>query len=424
MNCPKTPIPESLRGTETGTFTHRSIAERLPETGRRILSENNFSLTENSFSPAENNFPPVVATQLEALIAGIPGDKIQPLAGAGAPDAGDWTGYIAPYLDQNWLEVPWFFAETYFYRRVLDITGYFELETLGSSQDPFLYQKRQGLETSREAIRGLCRQLNSFLKPNPQLSGDWSVALTALLAIDLWGNQADLSLWPAGNGDKPDHQDLAQQQAHTLVDDSAAVVAHLSSLERPARIDLILDNAGFELVADLVLALFVLEQGLAEQVHLHAKTHPTFVSDATMSDVWQTVFFLLGEVDPAVSLAARRLQRHLNEGRLHLQSDWFWTSPREMWRMPTKLASELANSVLLIFKGDANYRRLLGDRHWPFTTPFADIVCYLPAPVLALRTSKSEVAAGLKLGQPEATAAKDPSWLFDGRWGLLQFCKI
>lgn len=413
MNCPKAPIPESLRGTETGTFTHRSVAERLPETGRRILTENNFS--------------PEVATKLEALLAGIPGDKIQPLADAGAPDAGAWAGYISPYLDQNWLEVPWFFAETYFYRRVLDITGYFKLETLGSSQDPFLYQKRQGLETSREAICGLSRQLdgylNSFLKLNRQQTGDWSEAFTALLAIDLWGNQADLSLWPAEDDEKPDHQDLEQQRAHTLVDDSAAVVARLSSLERSARIDMILDNAGFELVADLVLALFALEGGLAGKVHLHAKKHPTFVSDATMADVWQTVFFLLGEDDPVVSLTGRRLQRHLNEGRLCLQSDWFWTSPLEMWRMPAELARELAHSDLLIFKGDANYRRLLGDRHWPFTAPFADIVCYLPAPVLALRTLKSEITAGLKPGQPEATTAKDPSWLFDGRWGVLQFYK-
>jgi hypothetical protein len=140
-----------------------------------------------------------------------------------------------------------------------------------------------------------------------------------------------------------------------------------------------------------------------------------------MNDVWQTVFFLMDEDDPLVSMAGRRLQRHLNEGRLRLQSDWFWTSPLEMWRMPTELASELAHSVLLIFKGDANYRRLLGDRHWPFTTPFSDIVCYLPAATLALRTLKSEITAGLEPGQPEIIAAKDPSWLFDGRWGVIQF---
>jgi hypothetical protein len=115
------------------------------------------------------------------------------------------------------------------------------------------------------------------------------------------------------------------------------------------------------------------------------------------------------------------LSELLENGRLQLQAHWFWNSPLEMWRMPASLKGELDHSKLLISKGDANYRRLVGDRHWPYTTPFADIVCYLPAPVVALRTLKSEVAAGLSPGQPEEVTERDPEWLFNGRWGLIQF---
>jgi hypothetical protein len=89
--------------------------------------------------------------------------------------------------------------------------------------------------------------------------------------------------------------------------------------------------------------------------------------------------------------------------------------------MPESLRQELAPSHLIISKGDANYRRLLGDAHWPFTTPFADITSYLPAPLLALRTAKSEVVAGLRPGQPERLFEVDPNWLINGRWGLIQF---
>jgi hypothetical protein len=78
----------------------------------------------------------------------------------------------------------------------------------------------------------------------------------------------------------------------------------------------------------------------------------------------------------------------------------------------------------LINKGDANYRRLLGDRHWPYTTPLADILCYLPAPLAALRVFKSEVAAGLKPGQPESLDRADPGWKTNGKWGVLQFVKV
>jgi len=83
--------------------------------------------------------------------------------------------------------------------------------------------------------------------------------------------------------------------------------------------------------------------------------------------------------------------------------------------------SELARTDLLISKGDANYRRLLGDRAWPFTTPFAEVVSYLPAPLLALRTAKSEVAAGLTQAQIDALNDDDPDWLVNGRWGVAQF---
>ena len=89
--------------------------------------------------------------------------------------------------------------------------------------------------------------------------------------------------------------------------------------------------------------------------------------------------------------------------------------------MPDSLRHDLARSSLIISKGDANYRRLLGDLHWPYTTPFADIVCYSPASLLALRALKSEVAAGLKHDQVDQLDELDSEWLTTGRWGVIQF---
>ncbi len=406
MTCPKLPIPEPLRGIEWGTFTHESIAVRLPQIGRRML--------------AENNFPPAVTAELEALLEGIPGDQIRPLAAAGAPDAADWVEYVKPHLGQNWLEVPWFFAEAYFYRRILDLTGYFQPGP-GQGADPFLYQKRQGLETTRDGIRNLSSQVSDLLAR----MGGVPEALANLLAVDLWGNQADLSLWPAGGDDKPDHQDCGQQRAHTLVDDSLAIAEYfLRQRLNPRQVAIILDNASFELVADLYLAVFLLAQDLAETVWLHAKCHPTFVSDALIEDIRQTLSFLKDDGQSETAALGQWLQDYLGGGRLRLRQDWFWTSPLEMWQMPEILRKELGQSTLIISKGDANYRRLVGDRHWPFTTPFAEVVCYMPASLAALRTLKSEVAVGLSPGQPAVIAKQDPAWLVDGRWGLIQFADL
>ncbi len=110
-NLPRIPVPEPLRGRETGTFTHDSVVIRMPEIGRQMLRD--------------NDFPPAVAAEIEALLEQIPAGQIRPLADKGAPDAEEWAGYVAPYIGQDWLQVPWFFAETYFYRRILEATGYF-----------------------------------------------------------------------------------------------------------------------------------------------------------------------------------------------------------------------------------------------------------------------------------------------------------
>jgi hypothetical protein len=74
----------------------------------------------------------------------------------------------------------------------------------------------------------------------------------------------------------------------------------------------------------------------------------------------------------------------------------------------------------VISKGDANYRRFLGDAHWPPTTPFEAIVEYFPAPLVALRALKSEVIAGLAPGQAEQLQQEDPDWMVDGLRGIVQ----
>jgi uncharacterized protein with ATP-grasp and redox domains len=400
--CPKEPVPEPLRGRELGTFTQISVAERLPEIGRRMV--------------AENDFAPETRASIEQLLSEIPDGPIRQLGDRQAPDAAAWQRYITPYRGLDWLQPPWFFVENYFYRRIMEATGYF---SFGRAGDPFLYQKRSGLSNRGQAVVELARQVAES-RASGRLSRQ---ALARLLNIALWGNQADLSMWPAG----PDEAQLAhgdedQQAAHTLVDDRARVVEMLlGSSGRPGRIDFLMDNAGFELLGDLVLMAALLQHDRAATIWLHTKPHPVFVSDVLNSDVWEAAGWLAAAQDETVATLGRQLQYYLNVGRMRLRPHFFWTSPLMGWEMPEPLREELGGAALIISKGDAHYRRLLGDRHWPYTAPFGDIVCYVPARLLALRTLKSEVAAGLQPGQAEAAAGRDPEWLVNGRWGILQF---
>lgn len=367
--------PPPLRGAAIGSFAHDSVVRRVPEIGRRVL--------------AENDLAPEAARAMERLIAEIPDSPLRPLHDPGAPDIALWDAYMAPVAGQSWLEVSFLFAEAYFYRRALEATGYFQPGP-GHLADPYALQKRLGLE---------------HLGAAP----GYPLGLADAIHGALWGNQADLSLWPAGEGGGPGG-------AHLLADDTGAAVAHLEALAaRGGRVDIVLDNAGAELVHDLALAGALLAGGL--RVALHAKAHPTFVSDVLEADVRSTIAWLAAGPAPGLGAA---LEGALAGGRLALRSDWFWTSPLDGWELPARLRAELAGAGLLVSKGDANYRRWLGDRAWPHTTPLADVLAYAPAPMLLLRTCKSDALAGLDPARAAEAEARDPAWRTSGRWGLIQ----
>jgi uncharacterized protein with ATP-grasp and redox domains len=400
---PRLALPLPLVGSEIGSFTEFTVTQRMPGIARRVIAENQFSAEINS--------------RLEKLAAKLPNEYLEILDHDTGVDFLDWEQYLQPYQGQRWVDIPWFVAETYFYRLILNITNYFRTGE-GQEVDPFALQKSQGLEAAIDSIISLSIQAQKLLDESQQEGKPSKSSVIALLYFALWGNRVDLSLWSAFETDRSNF-DIQSQLAHILVDDSFAV-SKLLTKSLGQRIDFIVDNAGFELICDLCLVDFLLGSGIANQVYLHLKPHPTFVSDATIKDVYDTRDFLANGSHPQVQTFTQRLTENLDNGRLVLTEDYFWTSPLAFWEIPQHLKTELGKSNLIIIKGDANYRRLLGDRHWDYTTNFADIVCYLPAPMVALRTLKSEVAAGLDAEIIKAVAASDVNWLTNGQWGVIQ----
>lgn len=419
------PLPEPLRAAEIPSFTHFSVVTRLPDIARRTLAENQFS--------------PEVVAKIQALIDEIPSGPIRPVEIPLARDAEAWNEYIRPYQGMDWLQIPWFFAEEYFYLRILEATGYF-LPGPGRLIDPYLHQKQMGLESTRSAIHTLTDQIAYALYNSTISLRD---SLTRLLLVDLWGNQNDLSMWPVhkeadgsptkggtarapesngsadGSTDGSTEDELAAARKHVLSDDTDALFKYLDRFETGTlRVDILLDNAGYELATDLALADFLISSGYARQVTLHTKAHPVFVSDALNKDVHATLDFLAFDGQLAAKAMAVRLRQSLLRGQLVLQTHPFWTSPLPLWQFPEELLESLGDTQLLISKGDANYRRLLGDRHWQIDLPFSSVVGYMPFGVLALRTLKSEIAVGI---DSMRIPANDPEWMINGRWGLIQF---
>lgn len=394
------PLPPSLRGADPASFAQRTLSTRLPSIARSVLESADWHKEAQE--------------RLQALIDEMPGGALRPLDDPLAPDAALWERDFAPYVGRTWLEAPWFVVETYFFRRILEATGYYQPGD-GYSVDPYRAQKRQELGFVFESLRQMCTEFD----PAFPAEGSEPVEdrLARLLRRAIWGNQADRSMWPAGTVSSTDP---SQHNEHLLADQAIQACRYLVE-KQPARVDFILDNGGQELAFDLGLADFLLTTRLAHAVCLHAKKHPTYVSDATVLDVLELISFLQGAPDAPLLALAQRLGEHLVAGRLILKDDYFWTSPLSGWEMPGRLRQGLAQAGLIINKGDANYRRWLGDRHWPHTTPLEAILAYRPAPILALRVLKANLIAGLPDGLSETLDKKDPHWLYNGQWGVIQF---
>jgi uncharacterized protein with ATP-grasp and redox domains len=399
---PQLPLP--MRGNKPGSFAEDTLSRRLPGIARSLLDE---------------PWHPLARTRLQALVDDMPAGHLRPIQDPGAPDLMSWHTDLQPYLGQTWLEAPWFVAELYFFRRILEATGYFQ-PGAGQGVDPYRSQKSKGLL----GVTGQLEQALARLEPaQPPCDEPLQETLSRLFHTVLWGNRADLSIWPAG-GAQPQTAAEGQPDVQLLVDDAPAVVEFiLNPGNALSRVDFILDNVGLELAYDLLLADFLLQRGLVSQVRLHAKPFPTYVSDATIPDIRAFIVYLAQAPEPGVRRLGNRLQAGLEDDRLHLQTSFFWTSPLPAWEMPPELRQELEHASLLINKGDANYRRWLGDRCWPFTAPIQQIISYRPAPLLFLRVMKADVVAGLQPGQPEQLTQADPTWMFDGRSGLVQFVR-
>jgi uncharacterized protein with ATP-grasp and redox domains len=385
--------PPPLMTSEPGSFARACIVERKPQIIQQVI---------------ENNaYPPDILAALEGFRDEVVHLPIQPICEP-APDTGSWNDALAEYSGKTWLEVPWYFAETYFYRRLLEITRYFQ-PGRWKGQNPFQKQKISLMDADIQRLAPMWEQFY-HLEPEDLFEG--------LLHSSLWGNRADLSNFTiqvkAHSG-----LDALEQRHLVLIDDTDQVRQHLAA--GVGRVDFINDNVGGELLFDLALADFFLQAGWARRVNLHLKNQPFFVSDAMPDDVQYTIALLKAISVGSMRELGERLVGQMETGRLNIRTDPFWTTWLMFRQMPPHLSEQLAQADLVLAKGDVNYRRLTDDAHWPFTTRMEDITAYFPASFAVIRTLKGEILVGLKPGQAEALSSEDPTWLINGKRGVIHF---
>lgn len=396
-----------ITSADPASFPHSVLAERHPALIRQV---------REAFP-----YPPEVGRALDALAAetaedaaGRPEGRIAPLP-AGARDEALWARWGRPYLGRSWFDAPFLFAESYFYRRLLEAVGWFGPGPWRGI-DPFGPLKRA--ELAGEAVTAELAALDEVGRL-PREEQD-----RAVLGGALWGNRADLGFRISAGGSS----DSAGPEGRVIADDSGRFWRHLADHAADpagaAAVHLVADNAGRELIPDLILLDHLLDTGCAATAVLHVKPYPYFVSDATTADVVDCLRRITRAPGRAGRIGAR-LWEALATGQLAVRDHWFFCAPLPYADLPDDLRADLAQAAVTVFKGDLNYRRLVGDRRHPATTPFAALTSWAPGPLLALRTLKSDVAAGLA---PDVLAGLDGEsgldgggWRTSGTYAVAQF---
>jgi hypothetical protein len=235
----------------------------------------------------------------------------------------------------------------------------------------------------------------------------------------------------------------------------------------PIFVDVIMDNVGVECCADLLFAVWLTSASPHTVAVLHVKPLPFYVSDTNPVDI-DHLLETLRRALPSSAEFVNLVEFHLKKShRIQVKSSSSWVTPCEFRELPPSLVNEYfyaqrlcpngartfsKKSSLVIVKGDLNFRRLVGDRHWdrrmfmstvtldcqPALEPLhrharharecpslrAAIEDYWPCdtvPVAALRVLKSEIVANVPVSRMDEIDAVDPEWRWNGKWGIIAF---
>jgi hypothetical protein len=322
---------------------------------------------------------------------------------ADAPGADQWRAWGRDYYGKPWTDAPFLWAESFFYRRLLNAVGYFGV---GVWQGVDLFAPFKQAELAGEAVAAEIEALDGLVDLADDDRGQ------ALLLSSLWGNRADLSFQiQAGRG----------SEASGLVADDSDHLWKLLEAAHGGCLAIVADNAGSELIADLVLIDHLLTSGAVGEVVLYVKPAPYYVSDATIADVGDCLRKMLS-VEGAARGVGERLRSAAADARLRVRTDPFFCAPFDFTSMPDNLRMQFASVSATILKGDLNYRRLVGDRWWDPAIPFGEVTSYFPGYVVALRTLKSDVVVGLDPGILAMMDASGAAWRTAGTHALIQVC--
>lgn len=431
------------------SFAYTTVRERWPKILESAIEDIQSSLSPADALPKDDvEAGKKIRSQLAELKLDFVNNAVLvPMPDDGGADIRGYNEELQALGNASWLSAPWLYTECYMYRL---INTFFSISTpKWQAYDIFGNSKREGLLGSKKGTIELIKHFHEMQKPlarGEDLDDQAQKALfEEVVQISLWGNATDLSMLTTLSVEELNSRQgkVARESArkHIIADDTDEVWKLLSKLRSSGsqgETHIVLDNAGFELLTDIVLAGYLLDNDLARKVVLHGKRMPWFVSDVNQEDIMSLVDGFAGntvyeDISPTdkqeLSEAGKYWQQLLRSGRMEFRAHSFWTTAHPFGRMADvepKLFAQIANADLVIYKGDLNYRKLTYDCYWPKTTPFSKALGPLGekrngkgSRSFALRTSKADVCVGLPLGLEEQL---EDGWTRTGKYAVASYC--
>ncbi|KAL2854655.1 hypothetical protein BJX68DRAFT_232188 [Aspergillus pseudodeflectus] len=458
---PKTP---QYLTSDKKSFANKSVNDRWPVIVTGAIDDLHRSVADVSDEEKRKEGKTIIEG-LAALKYEIQHNRqLTPLIDDGEPGIEEYNEELEERGNPKWHDVAWLFSECYMYRRMATL---FNRSTHWKHYDVFARQKMSTFKSSRPAVLELAaryKELALEAEKGHNTEESDRLLFAEMCEICLWGNATDLSLLTSLTYE--DIQKLQGSQArkaaekNILVNDMDAAFDVLRAAQKEKkqerRVDIVLDNAGFELFVDLILAGYLLSAGIATTVVLRPKVIPWFVSDVVPRDFVDLIQALadpqgfytapdetgkeyppLGdkEVEEVKFLFEQWSHFHA-EGKLIIRPHPFWTAGGSYWRLPhtaPDLFEDLKEAELVLFKGDLNYRKLVSDAAWDPTTPFTTAIGPLGPHsglrVLSFRTCKADTVVSLPAGKDEELQKQYPGggsggreWAWSGKWAVVSFC--
>lgn len=421
----ETPLNEHLNAKYMKTFAFYTVKDRLPVILTKVVDHLVRSKEElvQKYGPETEEDMKDVIGQISKLKNEVQTNKQIVEIQSNGEDVGEWNKYLSSQEELDdppcWFQSHWLYVECYMYRRLWEI---FENSKALQKFDPFEKQKRDSFEIALSELKIVSKMTLSILKSLESSRDDLRIKFVELLKICLWGNRCDLSL---SNGALLSEEESILSNVKLLdqciLRDDSEKVFELLEAHPKKLIDFVFDNAAYELFTDFCFCDFLMTSSLASSIRFHAKKIPWYVSDVTRRDV----DILLNSMESeGLTELTQRWRTYFRKGVWTLHDEKYWTTPfdyNDMKDRDSALFNSLSQSQLIIFKGDLNYRKLLGDINWDHSQKFEIALrAFRPTSILSLRTVKCDLICGLPHGKSKELTEKDPIWMRTGEYGLIK----